>query len=149
VGEEASFEKEIRGRCLQLLTRREHSQQELLNKLALKGIERNATQAVIDKLIDEGWQSDERYAESYARYRIKKGFGPIKIAHELKQKGISHFDLEPVVHDISDSWFTLLTQVYHKKYADKGDLSPKEYIKRSRFLLQRGFSHEMINSVLK
>ncbi len=142
-------EKEIRENCLRLLVRREHSQRELLDKLAIKGIERRATQVIIDQLIDEGWQSDDRFAESYARYRIRKGFGPVKITYELKQKGISDFDLDPVVLDVADSWFDLLTQVYHKKYADNGELSQKERLKRSRFLQQRGFSHEMINIVLK
>ena len=142
-------EKGIRESCLRLLVRREHSQRELLDKLALKGIERSATQVVIDQLIDEGWQSDARFAESYARYRIRKGFGPVKISYELRQKGVGDFDLDPVVLDVADSWFDLLTQVYHKKYADSDELSQKERVKRSRFLQQRGFSHEMINIVLK
>lgn len=142
-------DKEIRELCIRLLTRREHSQRELLDKLALKGIDRNKTQQVINSLVDEGWQSDERFAESYARYRIQRGFGPVKIAHELRQKGVSHFDLDSVIIDIADSWFDLLRQVYDKKYADNGELSQKERIKRSRFLQQRGFSHEMINTVLK
>jgi len=142
-------DKEIKEICIRLLTRREHSQRELLDKLALKGIERCKTQDVINQLADESWQSDERFAESYARYRIQKGFGPVKITHELRQKGISDFDLEPVITEIAESWFGLLRQVYDKKYADNGELSQKERIKRSRFLLQRGFSHEMINTVLK
>lgn len=146
---ELELAKEIREVCLRLLTRREHSQLELLNKLALKGFERDKSQKIIADLVEEGWQSDERFAESYARYRIKKGFGPVKISYELRQRGVVGFDLEPVVLDLADSWFDLLKQLYSKKYTDKGMLSQKEWLKRSRFLQQRGFSHEMIKTVLK
>jgi regulatory protein len=141
--------KEIRESCIRLLTRREHSQRELQDKLVVKGFDRSAVQIVVDALAEEGWQSDDRFAESFARYRIRKGFGPIKIAYELRQRGVVSFDLEPVVLDLANGWFDLLEQVYHKKYADDGELSQKEWIKRSRFLQQRGFSGELIATLFK
>jgi len=144
---ELEFAKEIREVCLRLLTRREHSQLELLNKLSLKGFDRYDSQKIIDGLTEEGWQSDERFAESYARYRIKKGFGPVKISYELRQRGITNFDLDAVVLDLADSWLDLLEQLYYKKYTDDGPLAQKEWLKRSRFLQQRGFSHEMIKTL--
>lgn len=64
---------EIRESCLQLLARREHSQKELLNKLLIKGFNKDVILAVIEELAKQGWQSDLRYAESYARHRIEKG----------------------------------------------------------------------------
>lgn len=143
------FAKEIRHSCIRLLTRREHSQQELLDKLELKGFDRNSIQIVVASLANESWQSDERYAEAYARYRMKKGFGPVKITYELRTKGISGFNLDPVVLDIAGSWFDLISQIYQKKYQSHDDLTQKEWLKRSRFLQQRGFSHEQISSVLK
>jgi len=43
---------------LRLLARREHSQQELLNKLALRGFEQDDAQPVIDEMAEQGWQDD-------------------------------------------------------------------------------------------
>ncbi len=146
---EIEFAKEIREICIRLLTRREHSQRELLDKLAIKGYDHAAVQAVLDKLVSEGWQSDDRFAESYARYRIKKGFGPVKITYELGLRGVSGFDLELVILDLAESWSDLMEQVYRKKYADEGRLPQKEWLKRRRFLQQRGFSSEMVNKFLK
>ncbi len=140
--------REIREKCIRLLTRREHSQRELLDKLGLKGFDRSEIQLVIDMLIDEGWQSDERFAESYTRYRIRKGFGPVKIAYELRQRGIVGFNLDPVVLDLTGSWFNLVEQVYHKKFGDNKPSSEKEWLKQSRFLQQRGFTHELIKTVI-
>ncbi len=143
------LEKEIREICLLLLTRREHSQLELLDKLALKGYERSVTQRLVDKLAEEGWQSDQRFAEAYARFRIKKGFGPVKINYELRQRGITGFDLDAVVMDLAEGWEEVISQIYSKKFTDEGALTQQQRLKRSRFLLQRGFSHEMIKTVLK
>jgi regulatory protein len=142
-------EKQIREICLRLLTRREHSQLELLNKIALKGFVRAEIQMVIEGLADNGWQSDQRFTESYARFRIKKGYGPIKISYELQQRGVECCDLETVVLDISDSWCEILERVYRKKYPKDKLITTNEWLKRTRFLQQRGFSNEMINSFFK
>ncbi|MCF6203666.1 MAG: recombination regulator RecX [Methylococcaceae bacterium] len=141
--------KEIREICLRLLTRREHSYKELIEKLAVKGFGRFESQAIVDVLAEQGWQSDLRFAESYTRYRIKKGFGPIKISFELQQRGIENFDLDPTLLDVADDWDEVIESVYLKKYSDDKLLVKKEWLKRSRFLQQRGFSSERISVFFK
>lgn len=133
--------------CLRLLARREHSQKELLDKLALRGFSRDQAQPVIDELAEQGWQDDSRYAESYVRFRIRKGYGPICVGYELKQNGIAAFDLESIVQEEAGSWMALLEQVYSKKYNDGTVLDRNEWAKRSRFLLHRGFSGTMISAL--
>jgi len=139
--------KEIQEVCLHLLARREHSRQELLNKLALRGLDRDDAQSVIDELAKQGWQDDLRYAESYARFRIRKGYGPIRVSYELKQNGIAAFDLDGIVREEAGSWMALLEQVYNKKYTHVAVMDRNEWAKRSRFLLHRGFSGAMISAL--
>ncbi|MGZ5026978.1 MAG: regulatory protein RecX [Methylobacter sp.] len=138
---------EIKEVCLRLLARREHSRKELLDKLALRGFSKDKVQPVIDELAEQGWQDDLRYAESYARYRIEKGYGPVRVAYELKQNGIAAFDLDSIVKAEAGSWMTLLEQVYSKKYSDDAVSDRNEWAKRSRFLLHRGFSGAMISAL--
>ncbi len=145
--EEPLVAKEIQEVCLRLLARREHSQQELLNKLALRGFDRDDAQPVIDELAEQGWQDDLRYAENYARFRILKGYGPIRVGYELKQNGIAAFDLEGIVQEEAGSWMALLELVYSKKYTDDVVMERNEWAKRSRFLLHRGFSGAMIGAL--
>jgi len=145
--EEAQVAKEIEGVCLRLLARREHSRQELLAKLALRGFDRDDALPVIDELAEHGWQDDLRYAESYARFRIQKGYGPIRVSYELKQNGIAAFDLDGIVQEEAGSWMALLEQVYSKKYSHDTVLERNEWAKRSRFLLHRGFSGAMISAL--
>lgn len=140
--------KEIHNACLRLLTLREHSRHELLQKLSLKGFNKDDILAVVDELAEQGWQSDQRYAECYARYRMQKGFGPIMIAYELKQTGISYANFDLALTELDTTWQQLLAQVYLKKYKQTPILDRNEWVKRSRFLFQRGFSSEMISELL-
>lgn len=139
--------KDIKETSLRLLARREHSRKELLNKLTGKGFDREDVLAVIDELARQGWQDDHRYAQNYARYRMQKGYGPVRIDYELRQNGIDEADLDAVLQESGDSWMDLLEQVYNKKYNHKKNLDRNEWAKRSRFLLHRGFTGEMISAL--
>ena len=140
---------EIKEFCLRLLARREHSQKELLNKLLIRGFNKDDILAVIEELALKGWQSDLRYAESYARHRIQQGYGPISITYELRQNGIDEVNLEDIVQNTAGSWMELLEQVYTKKYSHDTLVERNEWAKRSRFLLHRGFSGAMVNALFE
>ena len=146
-----SVAHDIKNQCLRLLTRREHSQKELLTKLMQKGFERADIQLVIDDLAQNNWQSDERFAECYARYRLQKGFGAVAIRYELSQKGIDVAvnTLNDAMLTVADDWLDLLTHVYGKKYGEMAPITHHEWSKRSRFLLQRGFSSSQITQFAK
>ena len=135
--------------CLRLLARREHSQLELIIKLTEKDFSIADIQMVVDDLKSKGFQSDKRFAESYARMRFNKGFGSVKVQYELKQRGIDDFNLQAVIVESFGDEQALIANVYRKKYIDKSEMSSKEYLKRQRFLQQRGFSYELINILFK
>ena len=137
----------IKQLCFKFLANREHSKKDLLNKLLAKGFEHDICLQVIDDFAYEGWQSDLRFAESYVRYRIQKGYGPVYINYELKKQGINQFDLEPIVISTVSSWLELAEKVYLKKYDDQVCLDRNEWAKRSRFLMQRGFSSTIISTL--
>jgi len=146
--DELGLAKEIKEACLQYLIRREHSQQELMRKVSEKGYAKSLVQRAIDELAEQGYQSDERFAESYARSRIFRGIGPLRIKAELQQRGAGDCYFDMAVEDIMGSWYELLVQVYQKKYGDTPCVDRKEQLKRSRFLQQRGFSNEMIRRII-
>ncbi|PPD32361.1 MAG: RecX family transcriptional regulator [Methylomonas sp.] len=135
--------QQIEAVCLRLLARREHSQKELLDKLALRGFMRDESLPVIQAMAEQNWQNDLRYAECYLRQRIATGYGPVRIRYELQQRGIDDADLDAQAEE-QGGWQNLLLDVYARKYDDEKSLSQNEWLKRSRFLQQRGFSGEMI-----
>lgn len=142
-----SVVKEIKESCFHLLACREHSRLELLKKLMVKGYDKDEILTVIEELADKGLQSDSKYAESYARQRIQKGYGPIHIAYELRKKGVDAVNLEDIVQNATGNWMNVLEQVYTKKYGHDSVLDRNERAKRSRFLIQRGFSGTMISAL--
>ena len=74
---------------MDFLSRREHSKKELFNKLFKRVNDLELLNQEIDRLANEGLQSDERFSEAYIRSKTQAGYGPIKIKMELTQKGIS------------------------------------------------------------
>ncbi len=138
--------KTIEQICLRLLARREHSRRELLDKLALRGFNRDEAEPVISEMAEQNWQNDQRYADSYVRQRIASGYGPLRIGYELQQRGIVDVDLDAKA-DEQGGWPDLLLNVYCNKYDAEKSLSQNEWLKRSRFLQQRGFSGEIIKKL--
>ncbi len=145
----SDINKEIKASCLRLLARREHSRKELLNKLMTKGYSRETIEHVVSELAEQGLQNDRRFMEGYARQRIAKGYGPVRIKYELQQKGIEDCDLDSVVEESAGSWTEQLIGLYSRKYQGTDSVTRQEWAKRSRFLQQRGFSGEMIMNLFK
>lgn len=83
-----SRQNEIYIRAVKLLARREHSYFELVTKLDKAGYESDLIAAVLERLINKGFQSDARFAELYVEQRFNKGYGQRDIVANLTRRGI-------------------------------------------------------------
>lgn len=128
-----------------MLARREHSQRELIQKLVAKEFERTEIEELLEEFKEKNWQSDVRFAESYSSSRLHKGFGPVRIQLELKERGIDS-SLDYLVDEQPD-WDELLRELHIKKYGKNAPENMKERAKRTRFFLHKGYTHEMINQL--
>ena len=124
---------------LKMLMRREHSRLELFQKLQTKGFDVDVVNNSISKLVEQNYQSDDRFSEEFIQMRFNQGKGPVKIASELKMRGINTFDLS--VFD----WFQLAKEISQRKFGDLSSLDFKETAKQKRFLQSRGFTLDQIN----
>jgi regulatory protein len=70
--------------------------------------------------------------------RFNQGKGPIKIAIDLKQRGIENFDLSAY------DFFTLAKEVRISKYSEATPSNYKEKAKQQRFLQSRDFGFDEI-----
>lgn len=125
--------------ALKMLMRREHSKLELSQKLQAKGFDIVDVNSSISKLVQQNYQSDDRFSEGFILMRFNQGKGPVKIASELKMRGIDTFDLS-----IFD-WFKLAKEIRQRKFGDASELDYKEMAKQKRFLQSRGFNLDQIN----
>ena len=125
--------------ALKMLMRREHSQLELLKKLQLKGYDDEIINSSISLLTEQNYQSDERFSEAFILMRFNQGKGPLKIAFELKGRGINKFNLTAF------DWPKLAKEVRIKKFGHDISLDFKDQAKQKRFLQSRGFGFDEIN----
>ena len=127
-----------------LLARREQSRHELLNKLLLRGFDRDISVRQLDKFSAAQVQSEQRFAESLVRSRAAKGKGPQYIRSELREHRIGDELAAEALTAQGIDWFALARQVMVKKYGESVPQSWEEKQKRSRFLQYRGFSPDQI-----
>jgi len=135
--------------AVRLLSRREHSAFEIRDKLLKRDFDSEEIDRVIIELQQGGWLSDERFAEAYIRMRQLKGFGPVRIAMELNERGVKEHIVDDYLHANDDSWRQTLEQQYRKKYKDKPIEDYSDKAKRIRFLQYRGFALDVIYQAVK
>lgn len=138
---------ELRERALRLLARREHSRAELVRKLERAGFARDDIVPLLDAFEAKNWLSDRRFAESYvADHRARAG--SVKLAYDLRQRGVGDSIIESVLGDNRDSEIDRAREVWRKKFATT-PADATEKAKQMRFLQSRGFTPEVIRRAIR
>ena len=129
---------------MRYLAAREHSVLELENKLRRKGHPTELVAQVLHELREQGLQSDQRYLESYIHSRIGKGYGPILIRSELRQRGIDEELLDEELTQSGDYWTEIAKGARRKKFGGQPPASRDDWNRQARFLARRGFPSDLI-----
>ena len=133
---------------MRLLGRREHSARELGSKLRQGGVEADLTSELVESLADEGWQSDPRFAASRIQNRISQGYGPIRIAAELRVAGLPDAMIREAMDDAAVDWSALCAEACQRKFRQP-PADRQERQKRYNHLAARGFAGEHIRAALQ
>ena len=140
---------ELRQTSLNLLARREHSVLELRHKLMRRGFPLPLVEAVLERLVAEDLLSDSRYAEVYANTRIDKGYGPLRVDRELRERGVSDDAIAAILKDLEDFWVKKLVQVHRKRFGGVKPTDMAEQVRQMRFLRHRGFTIDQIKNLFR
>lgn len=143
-----STQAEAREAALRLLARREHSAMELKTKLVGKGWPEDHVDRVIPALAEAGLQSDTRFAESFARQRAGRFYGPRRIVAELAQRGIDTGLATAAIESLELNFAELAAVFYRRKYGDDGAGDFRERAKRSQAMYRRGFESEHVRGLI-
>ncbi len=138
----------IRKKALKLLTWREHSRLELHQKLVQRGFLSEQIAPVLDQLTATKLLDEERYAETYAYSRIVKGYGPLRIARELRARGIHGDVVTSILLALDGSWMSKLSELQGKIFKNL-PTTITEKIQQTRVLYQYGFSLDQIEQFFK
>ena len=136
----------IYNKALDIISRREHSEKEIREKLYKKFNNHKLSELVVTSLIEKGLVNDHRFAEMYIIARKRKGFGPKKIAYELLAKGVSDNISSQALNE-EGGWRIAALNAFNKKYKNGKADNFKELNKQKIFLQNRGFTFEEIDSV--
>lgn len=139
----------IRRAALDLLARREHSARELREKLRQKFGTAPPLDEELDRLQAEGLLSDERFAEAFVRMHRNRGHGPIRILHELAQRGVAAELAEACVEPRSPEWIALARQWRERRFGETLPAEAADTQRQARHLQSRGFSAEQVSRALR
>lgn len=137
---------DARKKAMDFLARREYGQTELIKKLADKGYERSVAEQAVNKLTEDGLQSDQRFAEAFVQSRINQGKGPVRIRLDLGQRGVGDAAIELAIEDASANWFELARDVRLRKFGGHEPSDFKDKAKQMRFLQYRGFEQDHVQA---
>ncbi len=129
--------------ALALLARRDYSSAELRERLLKRSSTAESEQLieqVLSALAEQGYQSDERFCESFVRYRLEQGKGPLKIRQDLRLKKIDDSLIDQCMPSGDSFWREHAEKTYRRKFGDQPATEQKEVARRLRFMVSRGYS---------
>ncbi|MEE4295289.1 MAG: regulatory protein RecX [Wenzhouxiangella sp.] len=139
---------DLREAALRLLARREHSAQELARKLKRKGWPEPMIEPCVGELAEAGLQSDERFAEGFARSRAEKAYGPVRIKAELAERGIDRSLAVRALGSLEVDWLAQAAKWYGRRYGDVPASDFREKSRRRQALTRRGFDESVIRELI-
>ena len=132
-----------------MLARREHTREELRAKLRRSVDDVAAIESALEQLARERLQSDDRHAEAYARQRAGRGYGPVRIARELRERGTSKEVISRAIHGLEETdWLRLAREARAKRFGGAAPRGAAERARQTRFLEYRGFPAEIIRKAV-
>ena len=127
---------------MDFLSRREHTTKEIFFKLENRVDSIDILNAEIKKLEEEGLIDHQRFAEQYIHSRSAKGYGPLRIKQELKQRGVNEDIAQPFLNNID--WTNFAIEVLKKKVNHEFPKETMQVLKLKKFLNFRGFNFTQI-----
>lgn len=137
----------LKARAISLLSRRDQSRVELQRKLAIYAESPEAIAEVILALEIEGYFSEARFAQSFARRRGER-YGVARVKQELNGHKLDATLMETTVDTLKKSEFARGYEVWSRRFDALASDSAAR-VKQQRFLAGRGFSMSVIARIIK
>lgn len=106
----------------------------------------------VERLVEEGYIDDQRYARAYCESKmLRGGWGAKKVRYELQIKHLAPADIAAGIAavDEEERRGALLREAEKKAASLRGTDSDTMRRRLMAFLLQRGFETEEINNIIK
>lgn len=138
--------------AIALLSSKDRTEKEIINKLTDKGYENDIITDVLDKLREYNYINDELYSEKYINDKIKfSKYGKNKIRMILCTKGVNKEIISQKISQIDNE--TEYKRAYNIAQKKLTSLEKYDYLKKKsklgNFLISKGFDFDVVNKVLR
>ena len=126
---------------------KEYCCSEIASKLQQKGATPDETEALLERLVNEKYIDEARYAAAFVSDKFRfDHWGRIKINHALRQKGIADSLIREALEAIDEEEYrTMLTEfIQSKRRTTKGDTPYAVNQKIARSAITRGFEPHLV-----
>lgn len=120
----------------------ERCPQEVEQKIRQLGIVGDAADKIVDRLIEDNFLNEERFAMSYARGKFRmKSWGKIRIRQELKLRHLPDNLIKQALKglDTEGGYGATLEKVLALKFSESGDVE-----KAAAAALRKGFEPDLV-----
>jgi regulatory protein len=130
----------------------ERCKQHVLNRLIVWNVEKKYFDDIIDKLIDDDFLNETRFAEAFVRGKFNiKNWGRVKITAQLYQLHINKKDIDVALAVIDEEeYFKTLNHLAEKKkeqLKEEQDSNERK-AKIFRYLSSKGYESDLIYKLL-
>lgn len=137
--------------CFRLLAYRARSEAELGQRLRARGFAASVIEQTLARLRELGMVDDAEFAETWVEGRLaQRPMGPAALRSELRRKGVPGDLAARAIEKRlgEEAQFDLALALARKRLAGQQASDPKAVARIRRFLVQRGFSSDTIQSVM-
>ncbi|EPT33349.1 regulatory protein RecX [Bacteroidetes bacterium oral taxon 272 str. F0290] len=125
---------------------------DVTSKLIQWGASPEAMERILSHLLEERYLDEKRYAQAFVRDKYRfNGWGRLKIAMALRQKGIPNEPIDAGLNEIDEREYrqTLKALLQRKRKTVKGKTAYEQNGKLIRLALGKGYEMNEILRVLK
>ena len=144
-------EAEALRRLAALCSRGEHCSGEMLSKMRVWGIDDEAQERVLKRLVENRFVDDERFARLFVRDKIKfSKWGRRKIEQALWAKHMDEDIARRVLDEVDDADYLAVLRplIQQKARSIKAESDYERRGKLTKFALGRGFTMDLIQQVV-
>lgn len=135
-----------------LCSQAEKAPQDIYEKLLTWGIDEDTANQIVSRLKEEKYLDESRFAHAYIHDKFAyEHWGKIKIAYNLRNKGVQDRLIENMLDDVIDDeeYVNVLADLLKGKMRGMDfPLSQNDRAKLYRFAAQRGFDMHTISTIL-
>ncbi len=145
-------ETQAMNRAAALCARSEQAPRDIREKLLRWGLTTDEANQVLNQLVDQGFIDEQRFACAFVNDRFNfNGWGRVKIAHQLRLKGISNEIIDEAMALIDEEKYRQrLVELLHSKWRVIKEREPRAaWAAMMRFAASRGFESDIAAECVK